>query len=114
MLFLILFLLIAAGVVYLAQYNLTPVTLVIGYYTFSGIPLFYVLVGSLLTGLILGYIVQLINSFFVNRALKKKDSKIKSTKETIAELSKRIHQLELENERLRKDSPIIEVDEQSL
>lgn len=101
---LILLLVTSALMVYIAQSNLMPVTLQLGSYVFSDIPLFYVIVGSLLVGLTLAYLMYLINSIFVSFSIYGKDSKIKKSNDEIAELTKRIHQLELENEKLKKHS----------
>lgn len=94
--------------VYLAQNNLTQVTLRLGSYAFSGIPLFYIIVGSLLSGLVLAYLPYLVNSIFTAITMSGKDKKIKQTKNEVVDLTKRIHQLELENERLKNNSTIIE------
>lgn len=108
MLTLILFLVVGAIMVYLAQNNLMLVTLHLGKYVFSGIPLFYIIIGSLLTGLVLAYLVYLVNSIFTAFTMHGKDNKIKQTKNEIVDLTKQIHQLELENERLKNNSTIIE------
>lgn len=86
---------------YLAQNNLTEVTLHLGTYVFSGIPLFYIIIGSLLIGLGFSYIIQLINSFFTALTMHGKDSKIKQDKNEIADLTKKNHELELEIEKLK-------------
>lgn len=104
MITLILILLIGSVFVYLAQNNLTPVTLHLGSMVVSDIPLFYVISGSLLTGLILAYLFYLIHSIFIGFSMRKKDHTIKETKNEVAELTKRIHKLEIENERLRSES----------
>lgn len=106
MLILILFLLIGLGMVYIAQNNLVPVSLQLGPYVFSNIPLFYIIVGSLLVGLILSYLIFLINSIFITFTINRKDKKIKQKKDEIVELTKQIHKLELENEELKKNSLI--------
>jgi uncharacterized membrane protein len=108
MFILILFLVVGSVMVYLAQNNLTLVTLRLGTYVFSGIPLFYVIVGSVLTGLGLSYLIYLINSIFIAFTLRRKDNKIKKTKGEVVDLTKRVHQLELENERLKNSSTVIE------
>ncbi len=108
MLTLILFLIVGSAMVYIAQNNLTPVTLRLATYTFSGIPLFYIIIGSLLTGLILAYFAYLVSSIFTGFTMRGKDNKIKKTKSEIVDLTKRVHQLELENERLKNNSTIIE------
>lgn len=108
MLTLILFLIVGSIMVYLAQNNLTLVTLRLGTYAFSDIPLFYIIIGSLLIGLVLAYLSYLVNSIFTAFTLRGKDKKIKQTKNEVVDLTKRVHQLELENERLKNNSAIIE------
>lgn len=94
--------------VYLAQNNLMLITLHLGTYIFSGIPLFYVIIGSLLTGLGLAYLIYLVNSIFTGLAMHGKDNKIKQGKSDIVDLTKQIHQLEIENERLKNNTTVIE------
>lgn len=108
MLILILFIVAGSFMVYLAQNNLSLVTLRLGAYVFSGIPLFYVMIGSLLLGLGFAYFVYLINSVFTDFTMWGKDNKIKQTKNEIVDLTKRIHQLELENEKLKNKSSVKE------
>lgn len=108
MLIIILFLVVGSVMVYLAQNNLTPVTLRLATYTFSGIPLFYIIIGSLLAGLGLAYLSYLISSIFTGFTIRGKDKKIKQGKSENVDLTKQIHQLELENERLKNNSTVVE------
>lgn len=103
MLVLILLLIIGSGLVYISKFNFVPVTVNLGLYTFSDVPLFYVIVGSLLFGLILSYLVYLINSISTSLTLRGKNKEIRNDKDEILELTKRIHQLELENEKLKHE-----------
>jgi len=104
MLRLILLLVAGAAMVYVAQNNLTEVTLHLGPYTYPDIPLFYIILGSLLSGLGLAYLVSLVTSIFTGFTIRGKDKKIKQLKGEIVDLTKRIHQLELENEELKDTS----------
>lgn len=106
MFILILFLILGSMMVYLAQNNLSPVNVYLGPYLFSDIPLFFVMIGSLLAGLVLTYLIYLINSIFIGFTIRGKDKKIKQKKSEIVDLTKRIHQLELENEELKNNSTI--------
>ena len=90
---------------YISKDNLAPVTLSIAGYTFADIPLFYVIIGSLLVGLVLSYIVQIVISITNAFILRGKQQQIKSSQDEILELTKRIHQLELENEKLKHNGP---------
>jgi hypothetical protein len=91
---------------YLAQNNLTHVTVHFASYVFSEIPLFYVIMGSLLAGLGLSYVMQIVRSVFTSFTIMSKNNTIKRGTGEIADLTKRIHKLELENERLRTQSTI--------
>ena len=106
----ILILLLVAGsvMVYLSQNNLLLVPLHLGPYLISDIPLFYIIIGSLLVGLGLAYLLYLVNSIFTAFSMRRKDKKIKQDKSEIVALTKQIHQLELENERLKNNSTVIE------
>ncbi len=108
MLILILLLVVGGVMVYLAQNNLTLVSLHLGTYVFSGIPLFYIIVGSLLIGLGLAYLIYLVNSILAAFVMHGKDNKIKREESEIVDLTKRIHQLELENEKLKNNSTAAE------
>ncbi len=101
---LILFLIVGAAMAYLAQDNLVLVSLHVGPYLFSNIPLFYIIVVSMLIGLLLAYLIYVVNSIFVAISMHKKDHKIKENSSEILELTKRVHQLEIENEKLKNNS----------
>lgn len=100
MLTLILLLVIGSVLVYISKFNFVPVTLNLGIYVFSNIPLFYVIIGSLLIGLVLSYLVYLVRAISTSLTIHGKNKEIKNDKDEILELTKRIHQLELENEKL--------------
>lgn len=104
MLAVILVLIIGAVVVYISQYNFMPVSVNLGFHVFSHIPLFYVIVGSLLIGLILSYGVYLVHVISSSFALRGKDNEIKKNRKEILELNKKIRQLEVENEKLKRYS----------
>lgn len=92
------------GVAFFATQNTQTVSVTLANYPISGIPLYLIVLGSLL----LGFVVSWILSFFgvISSALKLhgKESTIKDANKQISELTKRVHQLELENERLKAES----------
>ena len=90
-----------SGLVYISKYNFVPVTVNLGVYTLDNIPLFYVIVGSLVIGLLLSYAVYLIQAISNSIRFRGKDREIKRNKDEVLESTKRVHQLELENERLK-------------
>lgn len=105
---LILLFVVGSAMAYLSQNNLMLVPLHLGAYTLSDIPLFYIIIGSLLTGLGLAFLIYLVNSIFTAFAMHEKDNKIKQGNSDIVSLTKRIHQLELENERLKNNTTAVE------
>jgi lipopolysaccharide assembly protein A len=108
MLMLILFLVVGSALAYVSQYNFEPTTVNLGFYVFSEMPLFYVMIGSFVAGLILAYLIHLIHAISASLALRGKEKEIKKNKDEVLELTKRVHQLEIENEKLKHESADIE------
>ena len=104
MLILIFSLVVGSVLVYISRFNFQPVSVNLGYYTLHNIPLFYVIVGSLLIGLVLSYLAYIVNSISNSFVLMGKNGEIKKNKAEVLELTKRVHQLEIKNEKLGKDS----------
>lgn len=101
MLVLILLLIVGSILVYISKFNFMPVSVNLGFYAISDIPLFYVIVGSLLFGLVLSYLIYIVNAISNSFTIHGKDKEIKTGKDDVLELTKRVHQLELENEKLQ-------------
>jgi uncharacterized integral membrane protein len=114
MLSLILLLVIGSGLVYISKFNFMLVSVNLGMFVISDIPLFYVIVGSLVTGLVLAYLMHLVNEVTNSFRFRGKDKEIKKNKEEVLELAKRVHQLELENEKIRNGTIVEIVDENAL
>lgn len=114
MLTLILILVFGSGVTYLALQNNAHVTLTLLNYTFPNVPLFLVILGSMLIGVLLAYIIQIANSISMALTIHGKDNKIKESENDLTALTKKTHQLELENESLKKDNPATSFNDKSL
>lgn len=99
MLTLILVLVVGAILVYISKYNFMAVTLNLGFRSFSNIPLFYIIVGSVVFGLVLSYLVSLVRAITNSWTLRGKNKEIKKNKEEVLELTKMVHKLELEEKR---------------
>lgn len=106
MLSLILILLVGSGLVYISRFNYTPVDVNLGVYAFNSVPLFYVIVASILIGLTISYIVLIINSIASSLTIRKKDIQLKKDQDEIMELTKRVHQLELDGEKLKNGDTV--------
>jgi uncharacterized integral membrane protein len=114
MLALILLLIVGSGLVYISKFNFMLVSVNLGMFVVSEIPLFYVIVGSLVIGLVLSYIIYLGQAISTSLAMRSKNKEIKKNREEVLELAKRIHQLELENERIKNGSPVEPTDPNAL
>ena len=114
MLVLILLLVIGSVLVYLSQYNFTPVSVNLGVYVIPNIPLFYVIVGSFIAGLALSYLVYLVRAISTSFILRSKNNEIRKNQDEILELTKRVHQLELENEKIKNGSDTQPSDQNAL
>lgn len=100
----ILLLIISSFLVYISKYNFGPVSVNLGFYTISNIPLFFVIVSSFTMGIILTYIVHLINRISTSFTIRGKNNEIKKNKDEVLELTKQVHQLELDNEKQKNSS----------
>ncbi len=105
MLNIILLLLVGSGLTYISQYNLALVSVDMGFYQISDIPLFYVIVGSVIIGLVLSYLLQLVRDVSTYLEIRRKSKQIKSSQAEILDLTKTVHKLELQNEKLKHTGP---------
>jgi len=103
MLVLILFLVVGSILAYISKYNFAPVTVNLGLHVFSNIPLFYVIVASVVFGLALSYLVYLVHDISTSFTIRGKNKEIKKEKDEVLELTKNVHQLELENEKQKNN-----------
>jgi len=69
-----------------------------------------VVVGSLLAGFFISWIISLVNEVGTDLTIRGKESKIKDFRKENAELVKDIHKLELENTKLRAHTNAVEDD----
>ncbi len=115
MLNLIVVLVTSSALVYISGFNSMPVSVNFGSFVVANVPLFYVIIGSILFGIVLSYLFHLISSVSTALALRSKDNELKKEKQEVLELTKRVHQLELENEKQKNpDTVIIPTDPNAL
>ncbi len=96
MIVLLIALLFGVGFAYLATQNTSGVTLTIVNYVFHNIPLYLIVLVSLIIGVTITLILSAVHELSTFFILRKKENAIKELKKTLAELIKRVHQLELE------------------
>ena len=91
-------------IAYFATQNTGTISLNFLSYSLPGIPVYIVVVGALLVGLGLSWMVSLVNGIATDFTIRGKDGKIKGYKKETAELTKKNHQLELENTRIKAET----------
>lgn len=114
MLVLIVTVIFGLGIAYFATQNTTTITIKLAGYTLTDLPLYVMVVGSLLVGLLFAWIINLVSSISSSLTIHGKDKTIKEAKKTIADLTKKVHELELENTQLKAEYHHKSSDENSL
>ncbi len=99
-------------IAYFATQNTAPISLNFLQYQAS-MPTYVVLVGALLVGLIFSWMISLVNDIGTGFTLRGKENKIKDYKAENAELLKQVHQLQLENTKIKAETHT-PVDDKSL
>lgn len=106
---LILMTLFGLGVAYFATQNTNTITLQMAHYH-SSIPLYAVVVGSILLGIFISWLISLVNAIGTSLELRGKNSALKNSARAIDRLEERVHELEVENASLKgvTDEPVVE------
>jgi len=99
---------------YFATLNTVLVSLNLGFYYLSSIPLYLVVLIPLAIGMIIGSFIYLAKSFSSGLTISGKEHNLKDARKEINELTKRIHQLELENTKLKAESNQEVIDDSSI
>ncbi len=92
---------IGLGVAYFATQNTAGVTIQLDSAVWRNIPLYIVMVGSLLVGVFIAALFSFIKSLSSRLELRGKDHALSEAKKSIADLTRRVHELELENTKLQ-------------
>src|ERR1041385_3095698 len=95
-----------AAVGYFATQNTIPVTIRLAEYAIEEVPLYLVVIGSLLIGLFVAWILYVARSVSSSLAIRGKNTEVRRGRETIADLENCVRRLEGENARVRAREPI--------
>lgn len=114
MLSLIFLLVVGAIITFLSIQNTAVVTLIFLNFTFENLPIYFVIIGSVLFGVVLAYLISFINSISTSLLIRSQSKKLGQEKKEVAELTKRVHQLELENVALNVENDPDAFDQKSL
>ncbi len=101
MLNIILLIIFGLGIAFFATQNTQAIILNFMDYRIPNIPVYMVVIVSLLLGLFIGWLLNMVNAFGTFFTIRGKESVITKSNHTIEELNTKIHGLELENARLK-------------
>lgn len=100
--FLLLFaILLGLLMAFFATQNTQAVSLSIANATFRGVPLYVIVLGSLLLGIFLSWLLSLVDAFSSTVTIWGKDRKLSKSNKAIDDLTKKVRELEIENSRLK-------------
>lgn len=102
MLFLITVILASLGFVYFALQNMAGITITLANYQLLDVPIYLVVLGSLLLGLFISWLLSTISSIATEFTIYGKDKKINRAEHAIDDLHKKIVGLEKENAQLKR------------
>ena len=103
MLSLFLFIIFGLGVAFFATQNTGTVHILMGNYLISGIPLYVIVIASLLLGVLISWIISAVNDLSAMFTIQGKTSEIKRAQKTIAELKEENNSLHAENVHLQEE-----------
>ena len=90
------------GTAYFATQNPIMVPITLASYHFLNIPLYMLVAGSLLFGLLIAWIISLFGALGNSFLFHKQNNRIQNDNKIIQDLTDKIHDLELENVRLKE------------
>ncbi len=105
---LIILILFGLGTAYFAIQNPGNVHIILGNYLIEGIPLYLLVAGSILFGVFVSWLINIIDSLSSTRIIHGKDSELSKAVKTIEKLSEENHALEMENAKLKGEMGIAE------
>ena len=96
------------GIAFFSTQNTQTVDVLFGEYMIAKVPVYMVVLVTFCLGVLVSYILSTMNTLSASMKLHGKDAKIKEDKREIADLTRRLHKLELENERLQTTDQVID------
>lgn len=100
----ILLIIFGFAVVFFALQNSQTIPINFVGYHLDTIPLYVLVLGSLLLGFAVSWLMSLMHAISSSFKIRGKENAIKNANKQIIELTKKVHRLETENERLKKQS----------
>lgn len=114
MIALILFVIFGLGFALFATQNTAPTTLNFGQYVLENVPLYLTVLATFGLGLLFATVFYIAKSITSGFLINKKRNEVEHLQRENTQLLKRIHQLELENTKLKAETGKESVDEDAL
>lgn len=111
---LILFIIFGVVFAYFATLNTQPTSVAVGTFVFRDVPVYLVVISAFAVGLLVGGFFSVVKQFIHGRVLHRQSDQLSKAKQETVELTKQIHQLELENAKLKTRLGDTDADEESL
>lgn len=110
MLALLVLIVFGLGVALFAVQNTSAVTMAIGSYQLQGVPLYVIVVGSMIFGVFVAWLTSLVSGISTMITLHGKDHAIRESEKTVNILKEQVHKLELEISSLKGEvrEPVVE------
>lgn len=99
---LLLLIIFGLGAAYFATQNTGTVHLLLGGFLLTSVPLYVVVIGSILLGVLMSWLISIVNSFSVFFTLHGKDDALKKSEKEIEKLRDKNRQLALEIDHLKE------------
>lgn len=103
MLTLIVILLSGGFIAFFATQNTQPVSIFFVKYQLNSLPMYVVILASVFFGIFISWLISMVASVSSFLAIHSRDKTINEGKKETVDLTKTVHQLELENERLKTE-----------
>lgn len=94
---------------FFATQNTSTMSITFANYQVTGIPLYVIVLGGLLIGVVISTILSFFDAIGTFFTLHGKDSAINNQGRTISDLKRKIHDLEIENTKLKEHKPGLNV-----
>lgn len=101
MLTLLILVIFGLGMAFFATQNTLPIAITIANYTFVGVPLYGIVIGSMILGIFVSWLVNMVDAISSTLTIHGKNSALRQAHEELDTLKQEKHKLEIENAHLR-------------
>jgi|SRR5581483_2117372 len=100
MLSLLILVIFGLGMAFFATQNIATATIVFAGQIYKGVPMYVIVIGSLLLGIFVSWLISIVNALSSAFTIHGKDTALAKVQESNRDLKRRLRDLEIENARL--------------